>query len=102
MRNLAAKVREDIWPDFKARVQAAYHAPCHAIARDLAAGVGADYGRDQERRIAYFMDDFEAGRASAISRHPSPGDPNDCLNVCSSRRGAASRSCPMPSAREPS
>ena len=25
MRNLAAKVPEDVWPDFKARVQAAYH-----------------------------------------------------------------------------
>ena len=33
MRNLAAKVPEDIWPDFKARVQAAYQAPSRAIAR---------------------------------------------------------------------
>ena len=60
MRNLAAKVPEDVWPDFKARVQAAYQAPSRAIARDLAAGVVADYGRDQERGIACFMDDFEA------------------------------------------
>ena len=60
MRNLAAKVPEDVWPDFKARVQAAYHAPSRAIARDLATGVVADYGRDQERGIACFMDDFEA------------------------------------------
>src|SRR5512139_3695503 len=60
MRNLAGKVPEDIWPDFKARVQAAYQAPSRAIARELAAGVVADYGRDQERGIACFMDDFEA------------------------------------------
>jgi putative transposase len=60
MRNLAAKVPEDVWPDFKARVQAAYQAPSRAIAGDLAAGVVADYGRDQERGVACFMDDFEA------------------------------------------
>ena len=60
MRNLAAKVPEDVWPDFKARVQAVYQAPSRAIARDLAAGVVADYGREQERGIACFMDDFEA------------------------------------------
>ena len=60
MRNLAAKVPEDVWPDFKARVQAAYQAPSRAIARELAAGLVADYGRQQERGIACFMDDFEA------------------------------------------
>src|SRR6187200_1072922 len=60
MRNLAAKVPEDIWPDFKARVQAAYQAPSRAIARELAAGIVADYGREQERGVACFMDDFEA------------------------------------------
>lgn len=27
MRNLAAKVPEGVWPDFKARTQAAYPAP---------------------------------------------------------------------------
>ncbi len=32
MRNLAVKVPEDLWPDFKARVQAAYQAPSRAIA----------------------------------------------------------------------
>ena len=58
MRNLAAKVPEDIWPDRKARVQAAYQAPSRAIARELAAGIVADYGRELER--ACFMDDFEA------------------------------------------
>ena len=60
MRNLAAKVPEDQWPELKARVQAAYQAPSRAIARDLAKGVVADYGRDLPSAIACFEDDFEA------------------------------------------
>ena len=60
MRSLAAKVPEDVWPEFKVRVQAAYQAPSRAIARELAAGIVTDYGRDQERGVACFMDDFEA------------------------------------------
>src|SRR6266702_3151027 len=50
MRNLAAKVPEDVWPDFKVRAQAAYQAPSRAIARELAAGVVADYGRKHTAR----------------------------------------------------
>ena len=60
MRNLAAKVAEDVWPEFKVRVQAAYQVPSRAIARELAAGVVADYGREHERGVNCFMDDFEA------------------------------------------
>src|SRR5919106_6266190 len=45
MRNLAAKVPEDLWPELKARIQACYQAPSRAIARDLATGVVADYGK---------------------------------------------------------
>ncbi len=63
MRNLAAKVPEDQWPEFKARVQAAYQAPSRAIARDLAAGVVADYEAELPSAIACFMDDFEAAIA---------------------------------------
>ena len=58
MRNLAAK--EDVWPEFKARVQAAYRAPSRSIARELAAGVVADYGREQECGVECFVDDLEA------------------------------------------
>jgi putative transposase len=36
MRNLAAKLPEDVWPEFKVRVQAAYQAPSRAIARERA------------------------------------------------------------------
>ena len=60
MRNLAAKVPEDIWPEFKVRVTASYQAPSRAIARDLAHGVVADYEADFPSAVACFMDDFEA------------------------------------------
>jgi transposase-like protein len=60
MRNLAAKVPEDLWPDFKARVQAAYQAPSRAIARDLAEGLVADYETELPSAVACFQDDFEA------------------------------------------
>jgi len=33
MRNLSAKVPEDVWPEFKARASAAYQAPSRAMAR---------------------------------------------------------------------
>ncbi len=60
MRNLAAKVPEDRWPELKARIQACYQAPSRAIARDLAAGVLADYGKELPSAVACFEDDFEA------------------------------------------
>jgi putative transposase len=60
MRNLAVKVPEDVWPEFKVRVQAAYQAPSRAIARDLAAGIVADYDRKHDNAVACFTDDFEA------------------------------------------
>jgi putative transposase len=60
MRNLAAKVPEDVWPEFKVRAQAAYQAPSRAIARELAAGIVADYGRKYDCAVACFIDDFEA------------------------------------------
>ena len=60
MRNLAAKVPEDQWPAFKARVQAAYQAPSRAIARDLAEGVVKDYENDLPSAVTCFSDDFEA------------------------------------------
>jgi transposase-like protein len=60
MRNLAAKVPEDLWPEFKARATAAYQAPSRAIARDLAEGVRADYATELPSALACFLDDFEA------------------------------------------
>ena len=60
MRNLAAKLPENVWPEFKARAQAAYQAPWRAIARDLAVGLEADYGTEHGGAVACFRDDFEA------------------------------------------
>lgn len=60
MRNLAAKVPEDQWAEVKARIQAVYQAPSRAIARDLARGVVAEYGRDLPSAVACFDDDSEA------------------------------------------
>jgi putative transposase len=63
MRNLAAKVPEDRWPEFKALATAAYQAPSRAIARDLAAGLVKDYEAELPSAVACFMDDFEAAIA---------------------------------------
>ena len=60
MRNLAAKVPDDLWPEFKARASAAYQAPSRAIARDLASGLLADYEAELPSAPACFMDNFEA------------------------------------------
>jgi len=60
MRNLSAKLPEEVWPEFKARTTACYQAPSRAIARDLAAGVVADYETQYPSAVACFMDDFEA------------------------------------------
>ena len=40
MRNLAAKLPEDVWPEFKLRAQAAYEAPSRAIGTGRTLGVG--------------------------------------------------------------
>ena len=60
MRNLAAKVPEDLWPEVKERARAAYQAPSRAIARELAEGLVEDYGKQLPSAVACFMDDFEA------------------------------------------
>jgi len=60
MRNLAAKVPEDLWPEFKARATAVYQAPSRKIARELADGLEADYGNELANAVACFRDDFEA------------------------------------------
>ena len=89
MRNLAAKVPEDQWPEFKARATAAYQAPSRAIARELAAGVVADFETELPSAVACFMDDFEAGlhRAPQDAGHPPSGGPHHEPAGASVRRG---------------
>ena len=72
MRNLAAKVPEDVWPEFKVRATACYQAPSRAIARDLAEGV---------------VDDFEACIAHLRVPIAPPGDPHDEPAGAPLRRG---------------
>ena len=60
MRNLAAKVPADLWPEFKARATACYQAPSRAIARQLATGIRADYANVLPSALTCFEDDFEA------------------------------------------
>jgi putative transposase len=60
MRNLAAKVSADPWPEFKARATACHQAPSRTIARQLAAGIRADYANVLPSALACFDDDFEA------------------------------------------
>jgi len=121
MRNLATKVPEDLWPDFKAGAQAAYQAPSRAIARDLADGLVADYEKALPSAVACFQDDTRIEPEHRLSRPASPtcacrspigGRPGrqTCLSACSSRSASVSRlipdnnrgSSPTPSARSPS
>jgi len=60
MRNLAVKVPTDLWPEFKARATACYQAPSRTIARQLAAGIRADYADLLPNALRCFEDDFEA------------------------------------------
>ncbi len=60
MRNLAQKVPEDIWPEFRERARAAYQAPSREIARMLRDEVVKTYQRDLPTAVRCFEDDFEA------------------------------------------
>lgn len=57
MGDLAAKVPEDLWPEFKARATAAAQAPSRAIARDLAEGAVAAFETELPSAVACFQDD---------------------------------------------
>jgi putative transposase len=87
MRNLAAKVPENRWPEFKARAIARYQAPSRAIARDLAAGVVADFATELTTAVRCFADDFEACIAHLRMRSPTAGrsERRTSSSVCSSR-----------------
>ena len=101
MRNLSAKVPENLWPEFKTRAQAANQAPSRIIARDLATDVVADFEADFPSAVACFMDDFEAcimHLRLPIAPAWRPAQPI-FTSASSSRNAGASRSTPTPSAR---
>jgi putative transposase len=93
MRNLAAKVPEDLWPEFKARVTAAYQAPSRAIARQLAEGLVKDTESELPSAVACFQDDLEACiaplRMPITHRRANQDDEPSGTPV---RRGAPARS----------
>ena len=60
MRNLANKVPEDVWPEFRERARAAYQAPSREIARMLRDELVKTYQRDLPTAVRCFEDDFEA------------------------------------------
>jgi putative transposase len=66
MRNLAVKVPGDVWPEFKVRGR--------AIARDLAAGVVADYSRQHGRLLHGRLRSLH--RTPAIAGDASAGHPH--------------------------
>jgi len=59
-RNLAKKVPEDRWPEFKAHVTACYQAPSLEVARALKEDVVGRYERELPTAVSCFLEDFEA------------------------------------------
>ena len=78
-----------------------YQAPSRAIARQLAAGIRADYANALPSALACFEDDFEAciAHLRLPVTHRRFARTTNLLNGCSSRNGEGSRSCPTASAR---
>ena len=60
MRNLACKYPEELWSKFKVQAQANRQASSETITKDLADGLGAEFGRSLSSAVASFRDDFEA------------------------------------------
>jgi transposase-like protein len=60
MRNLASKVPEDVWPEFKTRAAACYQAASPALARLLRDDITATYRRELPSAVACLEDDFAA------------------------------------------
>jgi putative transposase len=60
MRNLASKVPENLWPEFKARAAACYQAASPALAHLLRDDIKAAYAKDLPSAVICLEDDFEA------------------------------------------
>ena len=68
----ASEVPEDLWPEFKVRVTAAYQAPSRAIARGLTEGLVKDYEAELPSAVACFIDDWRQSRTCGY-RPPTAG-----------------------------
>jgi putative transposase len=60
MRNLASKVPEHLWPEFKAHAAACYQAASPALARVLGDDIRTTYSGELPSAVACLEDDFEA------------------------------------------
>ena len=60
MRNLACKVPESQWPDFKDLARSACQAPSRALARNAAKELANKFGRSLPSALTCFEDDFDA------------------------------------------
>jgi putative transposase len=79
MRNLAAKVPQGLWPEFKARATAAYQAPSGKIARELADGIVADYGTELANAVGCFMS--AGARSGSPSSSAARWLPSDTTSI---------------------
>jgi len=60
LRNLAQKVPEASWPEFKEAAKAAYQAPSPALAKSLAEDLRTHYWKQFPTAVICFEEDFEA------------------------------------------
>jgi transposase-like protein len=60
LRNLQAKVPEQLWPEVRARARAAYEAPSLQMAAALRDDFVAHYQRELPAAVHCFLDDFDA------------------------------------------
>lgn len=68
---------EDLWLDFKARVQAAYQAPSRAIACGVAEGLVADYESELPSAVACIWMTSRLALPLYGCRSPPPGNRHD-------------------------
>ena len=60
MRNLASKISEPDWPEFRAHAKACYEGPSQEVARLLRDDLVRRYEKTLPTAVQCFMDDFEA------------------------------------------
>ena len=60
MRNLASKISEPDWPEFRAHAKACYEGPSQEVARILRDDLVQRYEKTLPTAVRCFLDDFEA------------------------------------------
>ena len=60
MRNLASKISEPDWPEFRAHAKVCYEGPSQEVARILRDDLVQRYEKTLPTAVRCFLDDFEA------------------------------------------